>query len=115
MVVGGAVGRVPIGARIAAGGGDPCRLSPAGAIKAIQKLMGQYRNRPEDPGESLAWMLRNALLEDCHRTSCKAARAYPTKKKRERIGVPLVATATKAQIAAVNKFKAREHEFQLPA
>lgn len=100
---------------IAASGGDPCRLSPAGAIKAIQKVMGQYRNRPEDPTESLRGMLRHALLDDCRRTSSKAARAYPTKKKRERIGVPIVATATKAQIAAANEFKAREHEFQLPA
>ena len=100
---------------IPAGGGDPCRLSPAGAIQAIQQTMGQYRNRPEGPRESLGWMLRHALLDDCHRTSSKTARAYPTKKKRERTGVPNVATATKTQIAAAKEFKAREHDFQLPA
>ncbi len=100
---------------IADSGGDPCRLSPAGAIKAIQKVMGQYRNRPENPAESLGSMFRNALLDDCHRTSSKAARAYPTKKKRERTGVPIIDTATKAQIAAAKEFKAREHEFRLPA
>lgn len=100
---------------IAASGGDPCRLSPAGAIKAIQKVLWQYRNRPEDSTESLGWMFRSALLDNYHRTSSKTARAYPRKKKRERIGVPSIATATKAQINAAKEFKAREHEFRLPA
>jgi hypothetical protein len=96
-------------------GGDPCQLSPAGAIKAIQKVMCQYRNRPEDPTESLGWMFRNALLDDYQRTSSKTARAYPKKRKRERTGVPTIASASKSQIAAAKQFKARERQFRLSA
>jgi hypothetical protein len=100
---------------IAQSGRDPCRLSPAGAIKAIQEVMCHYRNRPDEPMESLGGMFRNALLDDYQRTSSKTARAYPRKRKRERTGVPTIASASKSQIAAANEFKAREREFRLPA
>lgn len=100
---------------IAKSGCDPCRLSPAGAIKAIQKVMCYYRNRPDDPTESLGWMFRNALLDDYQRTSSKTARAYPAKRKRERTGVPKIATASKSQIAAANEFKGKDRELRLPA
>ncbi len=100
---------------IAQSGCDPCRLSPAGAIKAIQEVLCHYRNRPDEPTESLGWMFRNALLDDCQRKSSKTARAYPRKRKRERTGVPTIASASKSQIVAANEFKAREREFRLPA
>jgi len=100
---------------IAQSGCDPCRLSPAGAIKAIQEVMCHYRNRPDEPTESLGWMFRHALLDDYQRTSAKTARAYPRKRKRERTGVPTIASASKSQILAANEFKAREREFRLPA
>jgi hypothetical protein len=96
-------------------GRDPCRLSPAGAIKAIQEVMGQYRNRPEKPTESLGWMLRNALQDNYQRTSSKTARAYPRKRSRERTGVPTIANAPKSKITAANQLKARKREFRLPA
>jgi hypothetical protein len=100
---------------IAKSGCDPCRLSPAGAIKAIQEVLCHYRNRPDGPTESLGWMLRNSLLDDYQRTSSKTSRAYPTKRTRERTGVPKIATASKSQIAAANKFKRKERELRLPA
>jgi len=100
---------------IANSGRDPCRLSPAGAIKAIQEVMCHYRNRPDGPTESLGWMLRNALLDDYQRTSSKTARAYPKKRERERTGVPMIASASKSQIAAANEFTRKESEFRLPA
>ena len=100
---------------IARSGRDPCRLSPAGAIKAIQQVMCYYRNRPDEPAESLGAMFRSALLDDCRRTSSKTARDYPRKSKRERTGVPKIATASKPQVAAASQFKKREPEIQLPA
>lgn len=100
---------------IARSGRDPCQLSPAGAIKAIQKVMCYYRNRPEDPTESLGWMFRNALLDEYRRTSSKTARAYPRKRKRERTGIPMIARASKSQIAAAKQFTAREPQFRLTA
>jgi len=96
-------------------GGDPCRSSPAAAIKAIRKAMCHYRTRPDEPTESLGWMLRNALLDDYQRTSSKTARAYPTKRKRERTGVPKVASASKSQINVAIEFRAKRPQLRLPA
>jgi hypothetical protein len=100
---------------IATSGRDPCRLSPAGAIKAIQQVMCHYRNRPDEPAESLGALFRNALLDDCQRTSSKTARDYPRKSKRERTGVPKIANASKPQVATASQFRKREPEIQLPA
>ena len=100
---------------IAKSGRDPCRLSPAGAIRAIQEVMCHYRNRPEEPTESLGWMLRHALQDDYQRTSSKTARAYPTKRKRERTGVPKIARASKSQINAAKDLRANRPELRLTA
>jgi hypothetical protein len=100
---------------IAKSGGDPHRLSPAGAIKAIQQVICHYRNRPEKRNESLSWMLCHALQDDYQRASSKTARAYPRKKKRERTGVPKIATASKPQITAARELKKTRPELQLPA
>jgi len=100
---------------IANSGGDPRRLSPAGAIKAIQEVVCHYRNRPDAPTDSLGWMLRHALQDDYQRTSSKTARSYPAKRKRERTGVPKIANASKLQIAAATAFRAKESELRLPA
>jgi IS4 transposase len=100
---------------IANSGGDPHRLSPAGAIKAIQAVVRHYRNRPESPTDSLRWMLRHALQDDYQRTSSKTARSYPAKRKRKRTGVPKIDNASKLQIAAAAAFRAREPELRLPA
>jgi len=95
--------------------GDPRRLSPAGAIKAIQQTMGHYRNRPDGPNETLWRMLGHALQDDYQRTSDKTARAYPRKTKRERTGVPKITTALKSQVTAARQFKNTRPEFRLPA
>jgi hypothetical protein len=100
---------------IAKSGRDPRRLSPAGAIKAIQAVMCHYRHRPDESTESLWWMLRNALQDDYQRMSSKTARAYPTRRRRERTGMPTIASASKSQIAAANEFKRKEPELWLPA
>jgi hypothetical protein len=100
---------------IAHSGRDPCRLSPVGAIKAIQEALCHYRNRPDRPQERLWWMLRHALQDDYQRTSFKAARNYPSKRKRERTGVPKIATASKSQVTAARQVTKTKPEFRLPA
>ena len=96
-------------------GYNPCQLSPVAAIKAIQQVMHHYRNRPDHPDETLWAMLRRALQDDYLRTSSKTARSYPRKKKRERIGVPKVANASKSQMAAAHNLKTKRLDFQLTA
>jgi len=96
-------------------GSDPCQLSPAAAINAIHEVMRYYRTRPEDPSESLWSMFRRALRDDYDRESSKTARNYPRKKKRERIGVPKIIGASRAQIAAAHELGRTKPEFRLPA
>jgi len=96
-------------------GQDPCQLSPAAAIKAIQEVMRHYRTRPEDASESLWSMFRRALRDDYQRHASKTARNYPRKKQREATGVPKLIDASKAQIAAAREVKAKASEFRLPA
>ncbi len=96
-------------------GRDPCQLSAAGAIKAVQEVMRHYRTRPEDASETLGSMFRQALLDDYERHSSKTARNYPRRKQRERTGVPKMITASKAQIAAAHEVKAKQSEFRLTA
>lgn len=100
---------------IARVGRDPCRLSAAGAIRAVQRVMGEYRSRPETREDSLTWMLRNALQDDYERTASKTARDYPTKRKRERTGVPKITNASTSQVTAARQFTKTTLEFQLPA
>jgi len=64
---------------IANSGGDPRRLSPAGAIKAIQKVVCHYRNRPDGLTDSLG---------GCFATPCRMItserrpkRLVPTRRK----------------------------------
>ena len=96
-------------------GRDPCQLSPAAAIKAIQQVMCYYRNRPEDPSESLWSMFRRALQDDYERHCSKTARNYPRKNHRERTGVPHVTDASRAQIEMAREINRIMDEFRLPA
>lgn len=100
---------------IANSGRDPCRLSPAGAIKAIQDVTCHYRTRPEEPSETLWWRFRHALLDDYQRKSSKTARDYPTKGKRQRTGVPKIASASQPQINAAKEFRSNNPTLRLPA
>ncbi len=116
LVVGGVVERLSVGEReLVQAGHDPRQLSPVAAIKAIQQVMHHYRNRPDYPDEILWAMLRCALRDDYLRTSSKMARNYPRKKKRERIGIPKVASASKSQVAAAHNLKTKRIVFQLTA
>lgn len=100
---------------IARSGGDPCRLSPAGAIKAFQQVVCHYRVRPECRQESLWWMLRHALQDDYERTSDKTARAYPRKNQRKRTGVPTIVNALEPQVTAAKQLKQKRAEIRLTA
>lgn len=90
---------------LAAGGKDPTRLSAAKAIEAFQETILHYRVRPEDGTETLRHQLQAALLDDYKRTSSKASRNFPTKKKRERTGPPKIVQATRQQIEAAKQLK----------
>lgn len=90
---------------LAANGKDPTRLSAAKAIEAFQETILHYRVRPEQPTETLWNRLQAALLDDYERTSSKASRNFPTKKKRERTGPPKIVQATQQQIEAAKQLK----------
>ncbi len=94
---------------------DPAMLSPAATIEAFQDTLTNYRVRPESMEETLRMRLRNARLDDYQRTGAKTSRAYPRKKKRERIGAPQITNATKQQIATATGLKNQRHEFRLTA
>jgi len=100
---------------LAATGNDPTRLSAAKAIEAFQETVLHYRVRPEDPTEALCNRLQAALLDDYERTSEKASRNFPTKKKRERTGPPKIVQATKQQIDAAKQLKRSTIEKHLTA
>ena len=96
-------------------GEDPRRLSPVGAIKAVQSTMRDYRVRPESPDETLYSMLAHALRDDYQRTSSKTSRDYPRKKQRERIAAPKIILATKQQINTAKEVKATQTQFRSAA
>ena len=100
---------------LAANGKDPTRLSAAKAIEAFQETVLHYRVRPEDPTETLWNRLQAALLDEYERTSSKASRNFPTKKKRERTGPPKIIEATKQQIEAAKQLKRSTTEKHLTA
>src|SRR5262245_39083296 len=80
-------------------GPELARLSPAAALHAFQRTLREYRVRPETPTETLWTQLRLARLDDSQRRSVKTSRAYPRKKQRTPIGIPLITLATDHQIA----------------
>jgi hypothetical protein len=94
---------------------DPTRLSPAGAITAIQDTLTHYRVRPESTEETLWTRLQNAHLDDYQRTGTKTSRNYPRKNKRKCVGAPKITNATKQQITAAARLKNQRHEFRLTA
>jgi hypothetical protein len=99
---------------LSAGGHEPARLSPAAAIHAFQRLLREYRVRPETPAETLWAQLRRAQLDDYQRHSSKTSRAYPRKKHRTPIGIPQITRATQHQIAQAQALQPQE-EFRLSA
>ena len=100
---------------LARSGKDPTRLSAAQAIAALKDTIRHYRVRPECPEETLRRRLQSALLDEYERTSSKASRNYPRKKKREHTGPPKIAKATKQQVQAAMQLKKATSEKRLTA
>ena len=96
-------------------GESPAQLSAAGAIKAVQTTMRDYRVRPDSPDESLYSMLAHALLDGYERRSSKTSRDYPTKKKGQRIASPKITRALKKQINAAKEVKTIHTKIRLAA
>ena len=96
-------------------GEAPWQLSPAGAIKAVQATMRNYRVRPESFNEMLYSMLANALLDGYERTSSKTSRDYPRKKQCKRIAAPQITRALKQQINTAKEVKTTQTKFQSAA
>ena len=80
-------------------GQEPTRLSPAAALHAFQRMLREYRVRPETPAETLWTHRRRARLDAYQRRAAKTTRAYPRKKRRPPLGIPQIVLATKQQIA----------------
>lgn len=96
-------------------GAAPSQLSPAGAIKAVQITLRDYRNRPESPDDILWSMLTDARLDGYERTSSKTSRGYPRKKQRERTAAPKIVRALKAQINDAKEVKTINKYFRSAA
>jgi hypothetical protein len=95
-------------------GQEPVRLSPAAALHAFQRTLWAYRVRPETLAETLWAQLRLARLDHYQRRSSKTSRAYPRKKHRTPIGIPLITLATDYQIAQAAALQ-HHQEFRLAA
>jgi len=90
-------------------------LSAAGAIRAVQSTLRDYRVRPESADETLSSLLAHALLDGYQRSSSKTSRNYPTKKKRERTAAPKISAATTTQIATAAEVKTINKQIRLAA
>jgi hypothetical protein len=95
-------------------GHAPTCLSPAAAIHAFQRMLREYRLRPDTPAETLWGQLRRARLDDYQRHAAKTSRAYPRKKRRPPIGIPQITLATDQQIAQAAALQGKE-DFRLAA
>ena len=93
-------------------GEAPSQLSPAGAIKAVQSTLRDYRVRPESSDQTLYSMLANAQRDAYERSSSKTSRDYPRNKQRERTAAPKINDARKQQINAANEVKTMPTKFR---
>lgn len=94
---------------------DPTRQSPAATIKAFQKMIAEYRLRPESHDDLIWEQLRVALLDNYERKGPKTSRSYPVRKKHKAVGSPKIIEASKQQIDAANKLKSPQREIHLTA
>ena len=95
-------------------GESPHRVSVAGVLSAIRTVIRDYRWRP-DPGEDLASLLGEALIDSYVRKSSKESRNYPRKKSEKPAGKPVIQLASREQVGRAKELKARQHEKQLTA
>lgn len=101
-------------ARAIDGGESPHRVSAAGALGAVRTVMRDYRWRPE-PGEDLATLLGDALIDTYVRHGSKASRNYPRKKQERPAGKPVILLASREQVTCAKELKARQQEKRLTA
>jgi len=92
------------GREVSRSGHAPTRLSPAGAIRALQtSLRGWNMRRVGGPG---LWEgLSASLLDDYTRSTSKTARNYPRQKHRKPPGHPKIEPATAEQLLAAKAFR----------
>ncbi len=95
-------------------GESPKRVSVAGVLGAVRTSMRDYRWRPE-PGEDVASLLGESLIDQYVRRGSKTSRNYPQKKKETPAGKPLVQPASREQIACAKELKVQKHEKRLTA
>lgn len=94
---------------------DPTRQSPAATIKAFQKMISDYRLRPESHDDVIWVQLRVALLDNYKRNGPRTSRSYPVRKKHKAVGSPKITKASKQQIDAAKKLKSQQREIHLTA
>ena len=90
-------------ARLVPKGMPPQRISFVGILKAYRRTMREYKNTP-DPGERLAQMLDQALVDEYERKD-KTSRNYPRKKQETAAGPPKIQNATRSQVNQAKKLK----------
>lgn len=95
-------------------GESPHRVSVARALYAVRTAMRDYRWHPE-PGEHLASLLGEALIDTYVRRGSKASRNYPQKKSEKPAGQPLIQLASREQVACAKELTACQQEKQLTA
>jgi hypothetical protein len=87
-----------------AGAGVPAdRVSVAGVLRAYRRSLREYKSDP-DPGESLAELVRRAVI-DAYVRKDKTSRDYPRKKHEPRIGAPEIRRATRSQIDTAREIR----------
>ncbi|HVJ86160.1 MAG TPA: transposase [Caulifigura sp.] len=92
-------------AEIARTGIPLARISMAGVLRTIRRLLRDYLH-PVPSGQTLCRLLRSALIDPYRRTN-KQSRDYPRKKPHDIIGLPTITEATPRQIRQARLIKAR--------
>ncbi len=79
------------------------RISMAGVLKAIRRLMRDYLH-PAEKGQTLSRLLRAAVV-DAYIRKNKQSRDYPRKKKHKKTGPPSITAATPQQIQQAKQLR----------
>ena len=101
-------------AEVIARGEPPHRVSVAMALDAVRAAIHDYRWRPE-PGEDLASLLGESLIDTYVRRRPKASRNYPRKKNETPAGKPLMQLADREQVMCAKELKAFQQQTRLTA
>jgi hypothetical protein len=101
-------------AEVISRGEPPHRVSVAMALDAVRAAIRDYRWRPE-PGEDLASLLGESLIDTYVRRRPKASRNYPRKKNETPAGKPLMQLADREQVMCAKELKAFQQQIRLTA